>query len=262
MILSTEFWWNTGLHGTDMPVFYNDGTFVTTAGQTGTWILETDTGQLSMVFDPGQVCDSLWIGTFSSPTEIAGSMSCQNGVPAWGTWVGTVLPITPTPMPSSSPTSTISPTPSRTPTATSTPTSTPTLTPAPFHDGFIPLLLSGYANYFSGPWEIEPNDSYLGANGPLETGMEYWGYPDDDRDYFSIYLNSSGQISIELSNHTGQGVQLQLFYESVANRVAFQPEPPYHILYGEANAGVYYIYIYSAGNYNQTMPYTLQIDYP
>ena len=268
MILETEFWWDTGFHGTDMPVLYNDGTFVTSIGQTGTWMFEMGTDQLSMVFDLGQACDSLWVGVFTSPSNIEGTMSCQNGVPAWGTWIGAVVPATPTP--SATPTLTMSPTttifPTATPTASPTPvlSLTPTLSPTPFSPSrvFSPLMASGYTGYFSGPWELEPNNSYLSANGPLKEGVEYLGYPDDARDYFSLYIDRSGQISINLLNHTGQGTQLQLFYASVTNRVAFQAEPPYHIQYSGADAGIYYIYIYSDGNYNQNAPYTVQVDYP
>lgn len=159
------------------------------------------------------------------------------------------------------PTPTVTSTPTITPTPTSTPTPTPTSTPTPqFHDVFIPLT-ANLDKYFPGPWESEPNDSLLLANGPLKSGMDYLGYADDERDYFSIHLETSGQVIVNLLNHTGEGTQLQLFYESTDNRVGYQSGPPYHIEYG-GEAGTYYIYIYAVGNFNQTTAYTLRVTYP
>jgi hypothetical protein len=108
---------------------------------------------------------------------------------------------------------------------------------------------------------VEPNNSYLQANGPLRSGRDYYGYPNDEKDYFSIYLRTGGTITIDLTNHTGQGVQLQLFYQSTNNRVDYDLDAPYHITY-TGPAGWYYIYIYTAGGYNTTTPYTLRVTYP
>ena len=126
---------------------------------------------------------------------------------------------------------------------------------------FLPLTLRDLISYFEGPWEQEPNNSYLEANGPLRSGQDYYGYPNDAKDYFSIYLRTGGQITIDLTNHTGTGTQLQMFYQSVANRVASDVEAPYHIDYN-GQAGLYYIYAYTAGGYNTTTPYTLRVTYP
>jgi len=94
----------------------------------------------------------------------------------------------------------------------------------------------------------------------LRSGRDYYGYPDDPKDYFSIYLHTTGDITIDLTNHTGQGVQLQLFYQSVDNRVAHALSPPYHIEYA-GPAGWYYVYIYTESGYNSTTPYTLRVVY-
>ncbi len=128
---------------------------------------------------------------------------------------------------------------------------------------YLPYALKDYVPYFEGPWEKEPNNTYLTANGPLRSGRDYNGYPDDEKDYFSVYLRSSGHIVIDLSNHNGLEVQLQLFYQNTANPpVANQMSAPYHIDYTGAAAGWYFIYIHSAGNYNTTTPYTLRVTYP
>jgi len=126
---------------------------------------------------------------------------------------------------------------------------------------YLPLTLRDYVAYFEGPWEVEPNNSYLQANGPLRSGRDYYGYPNDPKDYFSIYLRTGGTITIDLTNHTGQGVQLQLFYQSTNNRVDYDLDAPYHITY-TGPAGWYYIYIYTAGGYNTTTPYILRVTYP
>ncbi len=126
---------------------------------------------------------------------------------------------------------------------------------------YLPLVLRDYLTYFEGPWEVEPNNTYLEANGPLRSGRDYYGYPNDEKDYFSICVRRSGTITIDLSNHTGQGVQLQLFYQSLANRVAYDLDPPYRVTYN-GQPGRYYIYLYTAGGYNQTTPYTLRATFP
>ena len=108
---------------------------------------------------------------------------------------------------------------------------------------------------------MEPNNTYLQANGSLRSGRDYYGYPNDQKDYFSIYLRTGGQIVIDLNNHTGQGVQLQLFYQTTGNLVAGDLDAPYHIEY-TGPAGWYYIYIYTAGNYNSSTAYTLRLTYP
>jgi hypothetical protein len=126
---------------------------------------------------------------------------------------------------------------------------------------YLPLTMRDYISYFEGPWEREPNNSYLEANGPLRSGRDYYGYPNDAKDYFSIYLRTSGKITIDLTNHTGTGVQLQLFYQTPGNVVGYDWAPPYHIEY-TGPAGVYYIYIYTAGGYNTITPYTLRVTYP
>ena len=126
---------------------------------------------------------------------------------------------------------------------------------------FIPFTLRDYISYFEGPWEVEPNNSAQEANGPLRSGRDYYGYPNDAKDYFSIYLRAGGQIIIDLTNHTGSGVQLQLFYQTAGNIVAYDWNPPYHIDY-TGSPGRYYIYIYTESGHNTTTPYTLRVTYP
>ena len=130
-----------------------------------------------------------------------------------------------------------------------------------YHVVYLPSVLRNYTTYFQGP-EREDNDHYLQANGPLRSGQAYEGYPDDAKDFFSIYLPTGGDIVIDLTGHAGTGVQLQLFYQSADTPpVAYDLSVPYHIEY-TGTAGWYYIYIYTASGYSNTTPYTLTVTYP
>ncbi|MFZ6026300.1 MAG: LVIVD repeat-containing protein [Chloroflexota bacterium] len=176
----------------------------------------------------------------------------------------------PTPTPTRTPTRTVSLT--ATPTSTSTPTFTPTSTrPSPTFTVttvaasrviHLPLALRNYTAYFDGPWEAEPNDDYRHANGPLHFGQDYYGYPDDAKDYFSFYVADPTTLAITLDSYTAHGAQVLLYYQTpvAGGEVARDYEPPFRIEY-DAPAGWYYLYIYAAGNYNYNA-YTLRVQAP
>ncbi len=126
---------------------------------------------------------------------------------------------------------------------------------------FLPITLRDYVQYFEGPWEQEDNDRASQANGPLRSGREYYGYPDDAYDYFFISPRTGGTITVDLTGHTGTGVQLLLYNQS-GGLLASDQDAPYHVEYAAPTGGVYYIAIYTAGNYNTTTPYTLRVTYP
>ncbi len=132
---------------------------------------------------------------------------------------------------------------------------------------YLPLALRDYIRYFAGPCEVEPNDTYLTANGPLQSGASYCGHaiPEAsdgyDRDYFSVYMLNPGTLTADLASYTSPG-QLQLFYQ-----VADKNHPPicvaaggnYHIAY-TGGAGWYYLLIATLGS--RSSPYTLKVTYP
>jgi len=126
---------------------------------------------------------------------------------------------------------------------------------------YLPIVVKDYVSHFAGPWEVEPNNTWQQANGPLISGRAYYGYPNDTRDYFSIYTRRAGQITVSLTGHTGHGVQLQLFYQGINNRVDHDLEAPYEITYS-GPAGWYYILIYTESGHNEHTPYTLRVTYP
>jgi hypothetical protein len=130
---------------------------------------------------------------------------------------------------------------------------------------YLPLAIRAPSvpTYFEGPWEAEPNNSYLEANGPLRSNKDYYGYLNDYKDYFSIKPVNGGQIVIDLTNVSVQEVQLQLFYQiaDVDHRKILVTAAPYHIEY-TGEPGTYYIYIYTEKNFNSSVPYTLRVTYP
>jgi len=125
----------------------------------------------------------------------------------------------------------------------------------------LPLIMSNSISYFNGPWEVEPNNDYEQANGPLRSGRDYYGYP-DEKDYFSFDSSTSGNIIIDLMDYMGTGAQLELYYESVDGQpVATDQGAPYYIEY-TGPSGPYFVYIYSAGGWSDDYPFTLRVTYP
>jgi hypothetical protein len=126
---------------------------------------------------------------------------------------------------------------------------------------FLPISMKEYVSFFEGPEESEPNNDWQHANGPIRAGKKYYGYP-DEKDYFSFIASDSGSIVVDLTDHTGQGVQLQLFHQDVDHRVAWDHEPPFHLELTNQSPGWYYIYIYTQSGHNQDNKYTLKVVYP
>ena len=125
---------------------------------------------------------------------------------------------------------------------------------------FLPLVMKKFMVYFEGPGEVEPNNSCGEANGPLRSSKDYHGYPNDTKDYFSIYLRTGGAITIDLTNHTGRDVQLQLHDQS-CGCIKYDYTPPYRIDHN-GTEGWYYIYIYTGSGHNDTISYTLRTTFP
>ncbi len=110
-------------------------------------------------------------------------------------------------------------------------------------------------------WEREPNDSFSQANGPLISGLGYYGYPDDVNDRFKIHLHAAGQVHAILNNHTGSGDVQLLLYNQSEEFVCRDFEWPYEIACSTP-AGWYYIRIYTESGHNSNTPYTLQATFP
>lgn len=129
---------------------------------------------------------------------------------------------------------------------------------------YLPVAMNNYISYFDGPWEKEPNNADYEANGAIHSDQDYFGYPNDTKDYFYFTSTAEGQITLDLTNHAFDGAQLQLFYGSALeeNRVGFDATPPLHIDLANQPAGTYYVYIATESVPVVQTPYTLRVDYP
>jgi hypothetical protein len=125
---------------------------------------------------------------------------------------------------------------------------------------FLPAILNNYSPCFAGPLEQEPNNNGTQANGPLCLGQQYRGQPNDSNDYFYFNLDSAATVTVDLTNHIGQGLQLLLYYQTVGNIVGLDSTPPYHITLPNAQPGRYYILIYATGGYSDSPLYQLTIN--
>jgi hypothetical protein len=127
---------------------------------------------------------------------------------------------------------------------------------------FLPLVMKNAVNYYANEWETEPNNTYLQANGPLQSGRVYHGLHDDEKDYYSVYLAAAGTLNVDMASPNG-GTQIQLFYQiaDVNHRIDYDSTPPYHIGY-TGLPGWYYIYVYTNPAYVGTQVYTLKVTYP
>lgn len=176
---------------------------------------------------------------------------------------------TSTPTHTATSTNTIPPTLTSTPTNTPTPTNTVTPTPTPttppvFGSGtlYLPLTMRTLPLFFEGPWEQENNDLANQANGPIRLNRDYFGYPDDQSDFFSFRLDASGSFNVDLSNHTGEGTQLQIFYESTDQLVAYKTIEPFYIELEDQPPGLYYVFILTKSGFNSDSEYTLRVYQP
>jgi hypothetical protein len=152
------------------------------------------------------------------------------------------------------------------PTATRTPTATMTRTSQSVRV-WLPVVALDYLNdfrYFEGPWEVEPNDTAAQANGPLRFQRDYYGHPDDQRDYYYFYLSAPGRLIVDMTVDQLRDMQMQLFRGLPENgdRIGYAGGPPYHIEVS-ATAGWYYVLVYTdTSDTSVTAQYTLRVTYP
>ena len=117
-----------------------------------------------------------------------------------------------------------------------------------------------------GPFEVEPNNLRTEANGPLQSGVNYFGNPNDANDYFSFVVPKAGPVVVTLNGHSGaavNGLQLQL-RDVNDQQVAFVFAEPFVINVPNLAPGAYYVRIFYAppGPYNSNTRYTLRVNYP
>ena len=113
---------------------------------------------------------------------------------------------------------------------------------------FLPTVVHILQSHFAGPLELEPNNNTLQANGPICSGYNYAGLPDDRYDVFTLEADR-GLIAAELADHAGTGVQFQLHHQTITpNPIAIDVNGAdgYRINLPNAPAGRYYIVISTA----------------
>lgn len=130
---------------------------------------------------------------------------------------------------------------------------------------YAPVVARQTAGGF-GPFESEPNNLRTEANGPLQSGVNYFGNPNDANDYFSFVVPRAGPVAVTLSGHSGaavNGLQLQL-RDVNDQQVTFVFADPFVINVPNLAPGTYYVRIFYAppGPYNSNTQYTLRVTYP
>jgi hypothetical protein len=134
------------------------------------------------------------------------------------------------------------------------------------HHLYAPVALDIPAACFPGPLEQEDNDHSPTANGPLCAPGAFFGFPDDQEDYFFFNTTVSGPIAVTVTGHQGQGVQLQLYYNSVSGEpVAEDPGQAdgLSVSLPVGGPGRYYILIYTeTPKPGATQPYAMTAAFP
>jgi hypothetical protein len=113
---------------------------------------------------------------------------------------------------------------------------------------------------YTGSFETEPNDRFDGATGPLVSGQTYSGSQSDERDYFSVYLERAGTLSIVVTG-ADPVTQLQLFFNSPASGNLLTGSPNnMNVTYSASQRGWYYVYLNNGARPSGRV-YTLRVTY-
>jgi hypothetical protein len=140
-------------------------------------------------------------------------------------------------------------------------------------DVYLPAVMNQYSTCFAGPAEIEPNDLFTQANGPLCSGVNYTGTSDhngsaQDSDYFYIQTTATGTINVQVTNFLSSNAQVQLYAHPVSagtllESVPDQPGGTYSIIKNNLPAGRYYVRVVATdGHAVGQGPYTLRVTFP
>jgi hypothetical protein len=127
----------------------------------------------------------------------------------------------------------------------------------PAEQVFLPLIADNLCGSFAGPFEIEPNNVYTEANGPLCLGNNIQGNPDnnaggpsaEDRDWFNFHWDGTGTLTVDVTNYLADA-QVLLYHESdtstFLDRDFLQGDGHYTINYsGGMGAGTYYVQLFA-----------------
>jgi hypothetical protein len=128
---------------------------------------------------------------------------------------------------------------------------------------YLPLTMRDWINYYEGPWEAEPNDTSVQANGPIRSSQTYSGTfpsPADLKDYFYFYLSTARTVELWLTN-----IPVESDYDLVLLNANGEPiclsnnsgPADEHIVCGPLPVGRYYIQVYNYSKTGSTQPYHL-----
>lgn len=126
---------------------------------------------------------------------------------------------------------------------------------------YLPLLLVQPCSFLF--WECEPNNTYANANGPLVSGVSYYGYPTDNYDCYYFNMPRTGNVMIRVTDYTILNTQLLLAYQvnsTTYHLVTYDHIPPLELNWS-GNSGKYVTCLFANSNF-RTEPYTLTAVYP
>jgi hypothetical protein len=114
-------------------------------------------------------------------------------------------------------------------------------------------------------WEAEPNDAYGQANGPIVSGLTYYGtFPNeaDGNDYYFFDLPASHSVEIWLTNVPAANDYALYLYNATYTRIGYSDEygdANEHIYLGSTAGGRYYIRVERVVGTSQAQPYALRV---
>lgn len=116
------------------------------------------------------------------------------------------------------------------------------------------------------PSEIEPNNTRLQANGPLEFETTYYGIFDNDLDNYDIFYFQVAKpefIRITLTNPPESEMQIQLHNTtSILPIPPYDYQPPFEIETYISVAGKYFFVIYMPSGSNSSTIYEFKVSAP
>lgn len=130
--------------------------------------------------------------------------------------------------------------------------------PCIFSEVFLPFI----GSYFKGTNEVEPNNAFLQANGFLYPDLDYFGLPNDFYDVFKIFVEVSGDIKINVTNHVVAGGQIYLYNSSYVSLIRDFTPPDYELIFPATEPGIYYIVVITTESNNNNTFYKLNVSYP
>jgi hypothetical protein len=124
---------------------------------------------------------------------------------------------------------------------------------------YLPIVVKNLRPY-------EPNNGVAQAYGPLQNGIVYRAYPEDQEDWYYFELPSTTDVTVEVTNFAGQQGKLMVYHEddtqnpvpggywgSGGETMSVQPT--------DLQPGKYYIRVYTGGDTSMDTLYRLTWSY-